>query len=127
MLNAAHANRKSPQLKAVVQPSGILVVRLTEHPSDVVHVKMVVLQRAPQPFLACLTACEALRQAAVDHRAAGGAILIARPEHVERVIDHHFNQGVAFEGGRGPGTEQTIMLKGIKAGVRGGGREAHQR
>ena len=85
VLNAAHANRKSPQLIAVVQPSDILVVRLTEHPSDVVHVKMVVLQRAPQPFLACLTACEALRQAAFDHHAAGEAILIARLEHVERV------------------------------------------
>ena len=80
-LNAARANRKSPQLSV--------------HPSDVVHAKMVEFQRVPGPFLESLTAREALRQAAADHRAAGGAILIARPEHVERVIGHLLHEGVA--------------------------------
>ena len=113
MLNAAHANRKSPQLSV--------------HPSDILHVKMVEFQRVPRPFLESLAAREALRQAAVDHRAAGGAILIARPEHVERVIDHLLHQGVALEGGRGPGAGPTTMLKDVRAGTKGGGRKAHQR
>ena len=99
MLNAAHANRISPQLSA--QPSGV------------VQVKMVEYQRAPRPFLTCFAEREALRQAAVDHRAASGAILVARPEYGDNIIDHFQHQGAEFTG-------RTMVLEGVRqrSGVR---------
>ena len=96
----------------IALPSDTLVLRLTE------------FQRATGAFLERLTAREALRKhgAANVHRTDGGAMLVARPEHIESVIDHLLHQGVAL-----PGAGPTTMLKDVKAGTRGGGRKAHQR